>query len=220
MEDYDPFKVWYTKVMKQCTKCKVLQEDLNYHKDKAKKDNLCPVCKTCKIKAVIEYYRQNTEIISKKKKAKYEINKEEILLKRRKYLDITGQGTYNKLYPNHFDFGKSLRKEKGVSNYNRILRQYKKQAKYRNLDFNLLDEDFRRLITSNCYYCGVIPLQIMKAKESNGEFIYNGIDRKDNTLGYILENCVSCCGTCNTAKSNLSFDAWRNWINRIIKHNS
>ena len=28
------------------------------------------------------------------------------------------------------------------------------------------------------------------------------IDRKDNSIGYLLENCVSCCFVCNRTKSN------------------
>lgn len=35
----------------------------------------------------------------------------------------------------------------------------------------------------------------------------HGIDRKDNDIGYTLENSVPCCAECNSLKSNkLTFD--------------
>jgi 5-methylcytosine-specific restriction endonuclease McrA len=33
---------------------------------------------------------------------------------------------------------------------------------------------------------------------------HNGIDRKNNSLEYTLENCVPCCRQCNFAKQGLS----------------
>ena len=47
--------------------------------------------------------------------------------------------------------------------------------------------------TQPCHYCGEIP---------NGKL--NGIDRQDNSRGYIVENCVPCCPTCNYAKYQMS----------------
>lgn len=34
---------------------------------------------------------------------------------------------------------------------------------------------------------------------------YNGVDRVDNTKGYTLENCVTCCAEANYAKRALSY---------------
>ena len=44
---------------------------------------------------------------------------------------------------------------------------------------------------------------------------YNGVDRVDNSLGYIKENCVACCKICNNAKSTLSISEWQEWIIRV-----
>lgn len=46
----------------------------------------------------------------------------------------------------------------------------------------------------------------------------NGIDRVNNDLGYINNNVVSCCKTCNLAKSSLTLIEFKNWINNLIKH--
>jgi hypothetical protein len=50
-------------------------------------------------------------------------------------------------------------------------------------------------------------------------YIYNGIDRIDSSIGYILSNCRPCCRTCNVAKSDLSETEFWNWLTRIITFN-
>ena len=43
----------------------------------------------------------------------------------------------------------------------------------------------------------------------------NGIDRIDSNIGYIKENCVSCCWTCNKMKNNFSQKEFLEKINKI-----
>lgn len=79
---------------------------------------------------------------------------------------------------------------------------YRKNAKQRGYDFQLSREDFKLLVFSECYYCGAAPARRV---ESSWDFIeINGVDRLDNSLSYILDNCVSCCKICNYAKRDLS----------------
>jgi hypothetical protein len=33
---------------------------------------------------------------------------------------------------------------------------------------------------------------------------YNGIDRIDSNLGYEINNCIPCCGTCNYMKNTMT----------------
>ena len=90
---------------------------------------------------------------------------------------------------------------KGEASFNTLFNQgYKARALRKKLEFTLSIEKFRELVTSNCFYCGATPSNIKKQPGHNGEFIYNGIDRVDSSIGYIEENCVSCCATCNKAK--------------------
>ena len=105
--------------------------------------------------------------------------------------------------------------QKGEANFNKLLANYKQQAKLRKLDFCLSKENFRNLTQQNCFYCGAPPLSIKNRKYSNGVYKCNGIDRKDNNEGYTISNAVSCCLICNRAKSNLSYQEFLQWIQRV-----
>lgn len=50
------------------------------------------------------------------------------------------------------------------------------------------------------------------------EYIYNGIDRVDNAVGYILENCIPCCEFCNKAKGTKTYFDFLDWICRLIAY--
>jgi len=68
---------------------------------------------------------------------------------------------------------------------------YKRNAEYKNLDFNVSFEEYSIIVTKECHYCGVVQ-----------EKGFNGIDRKDQSVGYIVDNCVSCCKMCNYMKGS------------------
>lgn len=92
------------------------------------------------------------------------------------------------------------------------------QSKKRGIELNLSDEQLDVLWASNCHYCGMPPSNKMTAVRSNGkteEFIYSGLDRQDNTKGYIIDNVVPCCKICNRAKESLSVDEFLKWIERV-----
>ena len=38
------------------------------------------------------------------------------------------------------------------------------------------------------------------------------VDRKNNTIGYTLENSVPCCIICNKGKSTFSYEFFISWI--------
>ncbi len=104
---------------------------------------------------------------------------------------------------------------------NANLLKYKNAAKYRNLEWSLSDTQFDILTSGNCFYCGIEPRQICKASRScrqTSQVIYNGIDRIDNTKGYIEGNAVSCCKICNRAKSNMSQEDFLSWAKRVAEH--
>ncbi len=83
--------------------------------------------------------------------------------------------------------------------------------------FKLTEEQFKKLTKKDCYYCRTSPSQIYKGNKgrNNGYYIYNGIDRIDNNLGYTIENTVTCCIKCNKAKSNMTLQDFRNWVKKI-----
>ncbi len=95
-------------------------------------------------------------------------------------------------------------------------------------DGDLKIEEFYFLSQQQCYYCGSYPQNIFnKAKndkkssqyaKDNGNFIYNGLDRIDNTKPHNKNNVVPCCKYCNFTKSKLILIEFQIWINKIQQY--
>jgi 5-methylcytosine-specific restriction endonuclease McrA len=100
---------------------------------------------------------------------------------------------------------------------NRLIRSYKRNAKLRNLEYILSREEFLFLTSGKCYYCDSEPSQICKSEYNSGDYVYNGIDRKNPKQGYLFENCVSCCYKCNRAKWDLTDDEFFDLVKRVYK---
>jgi len=105
----------------------------------------------------------------------------------------------------------------GEAALNSIFSNYKRNARIRKIEFNLSKTEFRILTKKDCYYCGASPSQERKTPNYNGSYIYNGIDRVDNTQGYIKDNCVPCCIKCNRAKDRMTQEDFLGWIQGIYK---
>jgi len=97
-----------------------------------------------------------------------------------------------------------------------LYRNYIKSAKIRSIDFELNIYDFIALTSSNCHYSKHPPSSLII--RAQGNYAYNGIDRVDNDRGYTLDNCVPCCGQCNRAKKDMTYDEFIKWIT-TINHN-
>lgn len=93
------------------------------------------------------------------------------------------------------------------------LNHYRNSAKRRSLTWSLTRNAFEHLLFGKCVYCGQSPNQLIKTV--NHSALVNGIDRVDNTLGYVEENCVSCCKFCNYAKGASSLKEFKEWLERI-----
>jgi hypothetical protein len=66
--------------------------------------------------------------------------------------------------------------------------QYYGSAKTTGREWSLSKDQAYALFRGKCFYCGAEPDPL------------NGIDRKDNDVGYTESNSVSCCKKCNWAK--------------------
>lgn len=86
----------------------------------------------------------------------------------------------------------------------------KTSAKSRNLPHTLTKEEYLQLALSDCYYCGIMPCNSYGIRTHHT--FYNGLDRKNNLLGYTLENCVPCCLTCNSAKLDRTYTQFLAYI--------
>lgn len=115
----------------------------------------------------------------------------------------------------------------GEAPYKSILHSYKTGAKSRNLEFKLSLQNIKDLCKQNCYYCGDKPstkryayhkTRYSKGIETDEFVLMNGIDRLDNSKGYILTNVVPCCHRCNSMKSKDSFDEFILNIKKIMKN--
>ncbi len=102
--------------------------------------------------------------------------------------------------------------------FNYVLRSYKQGAKRRNLDFELTDEQFKNLISKNCYYCDAKPSRKQVGDRKKQDYIYNGIDRLNNSKGYTIDNTVSCCSTCNYAKRDMTVDEYIWHCKRVFEN--
>lgn len=106
-----------------------------------------------------------------------------------------------------------------ATSFNMVFREYVRSAKLRGLCFNLTKEQIFGLTQQSCFYCGAEPSNVMRPSAKGGSYVYNGIDRKDSNMGYIMENVVSCCKKCNNAKWDLSTADFLNHIKKVYSHN-
>lgn len=96
---------------------------------------------------------------------------------------------------------------------------YEQNAERRGLAFGLTLEQFKFFASQPCHYCGAEPAQMVsRAFNFNGREPYNGLDRVDNSKGYILGNVVPSCGQCNIAKNDHSLDEFIDWAIRLHDH--
>lgn len=91
--------------------------------------------------------------------------------------------------------------------YEAIYNELKATKHLKTENKDLTYKEFLDVISiKKCHYCNTdmhwFPHTKDKGKEIKGSRAYQ-IDRKDNQIGYIKENCVSCCWTCNRLKSNI-----------------
>ncbi len=101
---------------------------------------------------------------------------------------------------------------------NTLYSNYTTRARKNKFDFNLSVSEFTKLILDFCFYCGRQEVQITKNKNSDKVLKHNGIDRKDPTKGYTLDNSVSCCKTCNYGKNVLTLDEWNSYIDKLVEY--
>lgn len=101
------------------------------------------------------------------------------------YHNLVDDGSvYNKLFKDHKN--------------NKTYTTYKQTAIRRGKSWDISLEEFNEEVSKSCSICG---------KENTGTH-RNGIDRIDNSEGYVVGNIQSCCGECNYMKRDLDMSAF------------
>ena len=103
---------------------------------------------------------------------------------------------------------------------NVLLLDYMRKAEDHRLEWGIPEEKFDELVAKNCHYCDSPPSNTKRGRGNNGVFVYNGIDRRDNTRGYLLDNVVPCCSVCNWMKRHLSVAEFLSHVRKISNKNS
>ena len=106
----------------------------------------------------------------------------------------------------------------GEASFNDLVYKMKHNAKVRGLEWQLTKEQVRHLTKQSCHYCNGEPSQTKSGRNYNGVYVYNGIDRVDNTKGYTIDNVVPCCETCNRMKLAMTLEDFRVHVLRICEH--
>ena len=96
----------------------------------------------------------------------------------------------------------------------KMLAQYRREVRVaglRKLEFTLTQEQVVAFFKQSCYYCSAAP------RPDTRGIVRSGMDRVDNSIGYTLENIVSCCSDCNIAKHDQSKPEFLNQVKRIYE---
>jgi hypothetical protein len=128
-----------------------------------------------------------------------------------------------------------IKGEPGKPSLNKLESDCKFGARKRGYTYSLTKNEFVSLIGNNCHYCGSPPKPFNLYYKKNRSVPYktykdiseewrnlhwikaNGIDRKDNSVGYILENCIPCCFPCNKAKGGMSYDEFIKYLDNLVE---
>lgn len=91
-------------------------------------------------------------------------------------------------------------------NAHNLFAQYRNKAKARGITWALTFEQFLDITQRPCYFTGWPPSQVCKRsiRVNAVPYVWNGIDRLDNTKGYTLDNSVACNGEVNKAKLTMT----------------
>lgn len=102
----------------------------------------------------------------------------------------------------------------------RLVYTYRASAKKKGVPFALTILEFEQLVLRDCTYCGQPPdkLRDMSVVDEERKYYFSGIDRVDNSKGYVPENCAPCCTRCNWMKRELSSEHFLQHATKIVTH--
>ena len=206
---------------KKCIKCNIFKP-MGEFKLRTDSQNLyyrdyCKLC--CSIKPRVEDILNYIESTKNTKKMCSECGETKLINQFRIDYDRRTLCHRNKCMRCSNTLGKdyrSVRNKFYYSNVEGIFDIYRTCAKLKGLEFN--DSLIINLIQSSCGYCGKQVKYGDMDFRIKGE--YNGIDRIDNTKGYIEGNVIACCSMCNYMKKDADISSFIRKVCEIHKVDS
>lgn len=83
---------------------------------------------------------------------------------------------------------------------------YQRAAREKGREYSLTKEDAQSIMLRPCHYCGY---------EGSP---YVGMDRKNNLIGYTIDNVAACCSGCNYAKRAMSYEEFWTYLHRVAAY--
>lgn len=101
--------------------------------------------------------------------------------------------------------GKCRKCTQKIRPYEHILNELKHTCKKKGYTFTITYEEFLTFIDRPCNYCDKKLAFNKHTRDSNSNYVSRAyqLDRKNNSLGYTIDNVVPCCWECNRLKSNI-----------------
>ena len=94
---------------------------------------------------------------------------------------------------------------------------YVQRCKNDNIELSITEDDFASIAKDPCFYCGTMEkIEVDGVIDERG---FNGLDRMDQTRGYIWDNCVSACNMCNVMKKSLHIDVFLKRVEHMVSYN-
>ena len=134
------------------------------------------------------------------------------------YTLVTGKSTKCLVCGNR-ERAKKIRKFGDIVAARQAWSKHRQSARERNLTTTVSFDEFYEISKMPCWYCGDTPISgywenSSYKREWHEPFISNGIDRVDNSKGYIKGNIMPCCIRCNRAKNDMTIEEWKIKINK------
>jgi len=175
---------------KYCPKCEKIKTLDKFHKNSSKSHGIHAICKECKSSydRSRSHLRNSTTITIDNCSGCTGRKRSD-----RKYCKLCEVGPKLPKHFHDFQMEQSRMIREGRHNYGPKGRYRTLRTRSVNKGFvEILDyEVFQELIKQDCVYCG---------DENIGSGV--GLDRLDNTIGYVEANVVSCCGSCNQVRGH------------------
>jgi len=204
---------------KECNKCKqeVIATSEYFDRDKNCKDGLSRTCKQCMKEYNIKRYQEKKDKIKIQNRTYYENNKEHY-----KELFEKNSREYYQAHKERYKNRNDKYRVENIEYYRDYFRTYfidnpdkkielqtRRRERMDKLPFTLTGEQWRYIkscFNNCCAYCG--KTEEDELKENNRQLAQDHFISVVNGGGYILENMIPACTTCNSSKHDKDFFDW------------